>query len=244
MIYQVDQQQLVLTTAIELKNHIEMPQWAKFAKTGAHRETLPRNPDWWYIRAASILRMCYKEGPVGVSKLRTRYGGRKNRGMRPDKFALAGGKVIRTILQQLEEAKLVKQHKVGNHKGRIASPAGKAILAKAAKTVGKTKPVEKPKNMPVQQKTETTTNTQKESKTETPKTEEKAKKQEQIKQKTETKNKTAEHEDTSTKEKQQAIKQEDKKSEIETKPETKETEKKAESVTATATEKSTSLEEK
>jgi small subunit ribosomal protein S19e len=137
MIYQVDQQQLILAVATELKNHIEMPDWAIYAKTGSHRETLPRNPDWWYIRAASILRVCYKEGPVGVSKLRTRYGGRKNRGMAPDKFALAGGKVIRTILQQLEHAELLKQHVVQKHKGRIATPAGTALLAKAAKSVSK-----------------------------------------------------------------------------------------------------------
>ena len=135
MLYTVDQQKLVLAVAQELKNHIEMPEWANFVKTGAHRETLPRNADWWYIRAASVLRYCNMKGPVGVSKLRTRYGGRKNRGMAPDKFALASGKVIRVILQQLEAAELLKQDIVGNHKGRVATPAGAALLVKAAKTI-------------------------------------------------------------------------------------------------------------
>jgi small subunit ribosomal protein S19e len=136
MMYKVNQQELVLQTAQELKKHIEMPQWAQFVKTGVHRETIPRNPDWWYIRAASILRMCHKLGPIGVSKLRTKYGGRQNRGMKPDKFALASGKVIRVILQQLQSAGLIKEHTVGVHKGRIATPAGASILAKAAKAVG------------------------------------------------------------------------------------------------------------
>lgn len=135
MLYTVDQQKLVLAVAQELKNHIEMPEWAQFVKTGAHRETFPRNADWWYIRAASVLRYCNLKGPVGVSKLRTKYGGRKNRGMAPDKFALASGKVIRVILQQLESAKLLKQDIVGNHKGRVATPAGASILVKAAKSV-------------------------------------------------------------------------------------------------------------
>ncbi len=135
MIYTVSQQKLVLQTAQELKEVIKMPEWAQFVKTGAHRETLPRNADWWYIRAASILRICHKQGPIGVSKLRTRYGGRKNRGVRPDIFALASGKVIRVILQQLEEADLVKQHSVGTHKGRISTPKGGALLAKAAKKI-------------------------------------------------------------------------------------------------------------
>lgn len=137
MIYTVSQQKLVLQTASQLKEVIKMPEWAQFVKTGAHRETIPRSADWWYIRAASILRICNKQGPVGVSKLRTRYGGRKNRGVRPDAFALASGKVIRVILQQLEEAELVKQHAVGVHKGRITTPKGSALLAKAAKAVAK-----------------------------------------------------------------------------------------------------------
>ncbi len=145
MIYKVSQQQLVLALSTELKGMIKMPEWALLAKTGAHRETMPKNPDWWYIRSASILRMIYIRGPVGVGKLRTRYGGRKNRGVRPDRFALASGKVIRVILQQLEEAKLIKQATVGTHKGRIITPAGNSLLVKAAKSVPKTetKTVEK-----------------------------------------------------------------------------------------------------
>lgn len=145
MIQTVDQQKLVLAIANELKGVIEMPQWANFVKTGAHRETMPRNADWWYIRAASILRYCHLKGPVGVSKLRTRYGGRKNRGMRPDKFALASGKVIRVILQQLEKAQLLKQDKVGNYKGRITSPTGAALIAKASKVVNQATPSLQPK---------------------------------------------------------------------------------------------------
>lgn len=137
MIYTVDQQQLVFALAQELKNHIEMPEWAQFVKTGTHRETLPRNADWWYIRAASILRLSYKQGPIGVNKLRTRYGGKKNRGVRPDKFELASGKVIRVILQQLETAKLVEQVTVKTYKGRKATAQGAALIAKAAKVVAK-----------------------------------------------------------------------------------------------------------
>ena len=135
MIYSVNQTQLVMAVAQELKSSIEMPEWAQFVKSGAHRETLPKNPDWWYIRAASILRMTYKEGPIGVGKLRTKYGGRKNRGMKPDAFALASGKVIRTILQQLESAELIKQKQIEAHKGRIASPKGASLLVKCAKEI-------------------------------------------------------------------------------------------------------------
>ena len=138
MIYQVSQQKLVLALAEELKSLIEMPEWAQFVKTGPHRETLPKNPDWWYVRAASVLRTCYKNGPVGVSKLRTRYGGRKNRGFRPDKFERSSGKIIRTILQQLESNELLKQETIGVHKGRVATAKGTSLLAKSAKQVAET----------------------------------------------------------------------------------------------------------
>lgn len=137
MITAVNQTELVLSTSEELKENIAMPAWASAVKTGAHRETLPKNPDWWYIRAASILRVINQQGPIGVGKLRVKYGGRKNRGVRPDRFALAGGKVLRTILQQLEGAELIKQAQVGTHKGRVITAKGVSLLAKAAKAAGK-----------------------------------------------------------------------------------------------------------
>lgn len=136
MIKAVNQTELVLSASEELKGTITMPEWAQFVKTGSHRETLPKNPNWWYIRAASILRVIGQEGPVGVGKLRVRYGGRKNRGVRPDRFGQAGGKVIRTMLQQLEAAELIKQDQVGAHKGRVLTPKGVSLLAKAAKAAG------------------------------------------------------------------------------------------------------------
>ncbi|MFW6378922.1 MAG: 30S ribosomal protein S19e [Nanoarchaeota archaeon] len=137
MIYNVSQQKLVLEVSQLLKEQIEMPEWARFVKTGPHRETLPKNPDWWYIRAASVLRTCYKQGPVGVSKLRTRYGGRKNRGFRPDMFQRSSGKIIRSILQQLESVELLKQEQIGVYKGRVATSKGASLLAKAASQVAK-----------------------------------------------------------------------------------------------------------
>lgn len=136
MIQSVNQTQLVLFASEELKDKMTMPDWAHFVKTGSNRETLPKNPDWWHIRAASILRIISQKGPVGVGKLRTRYGGRKNRGYAPDKFQQAGGKVIRSILQQLEQAELIKQEKVSNYKGRVITAKGIALLSAAAKKVG------------------------------------------------------------------------------------------------------------
>lgn len=130
--YSVPVSELLVKVSHELKNMQELraPEWAEFAKTGAHRERPPLNSDWWYLRAASILRKVQLLGPVGVSKLRTKYGGKKNRGMKPEEFRKGSGSIIRRILQQLEAAELIKQAKIKNHKGRVITPKGLALISK------------------------------------------------------------------------------------------------------------------
>ncbi|MDN5358755.1 MAG: small subunit ribosomal protein S19e [Candidatus Diapherotrites archaeon] len=133
-VYDVPADALIERVAKRLEEipEIKMPEWAKFVKTGAHKERLPEQPNWWYIRAASILRRIYIDGPVGVARLRTYYGGRKNRGAKPEHHVDASGKIIRTILQQLEKAGLVE--KDGNN-GRKISRKGQSLLDKEATAI-------------------------------------------------------------------------------------------------------------
>lgn len=98
-----------LAEALKKLPEFEVPVWVSFVKTGSSKERPPTDEDFWYIRAASILRQLYIKGVVGVGKLRTRYGSRKNRGGKPDQFRKAGGKIIRVILQQAEAAGLVEK---------------------------------------------------------------------------------------------------------------------------------------
>ena len=98
-----------LAEALKKIPEFEIPEWANYVKSGVSRERPPVDDDFWYTRAASILRQLYIHGVVGVEKLRTRYGSRKDRGGRPDKFKKAGGKIIRVILQQAEAAGLVEK---------------------------------------------------------------------------------------------------------------------------------------
>ncbi|MBN1645550.1 40S ribosomal protein S19 [Candidatus Woesearchaeota archaeon] len=118
-------------SAEALKSKIQAPIWSKFVKTGHHKDRPPVRADWWYWRAASVLRSVDNMGPIGVSKLRTKYGGKKNRGVKPEKFYKAGGHILRTVLQQLENAKLVKQDSIGVHKGRVLTREGKMLLKEA-----------------------------------------------------------------------------------------------------------------
>lgn len=84
---------LIKRLSEELKKLKELtpPEWSHFVKTGAHRERPPEQLDWWYTRAASVLRRICMEGPVGVQRLRTCYGGRKHRGVAPEHFRRGGG---------------------------------------------------------------------------------------------------------------------------------------------------------
>jgi len=119
---------------------IKAPVWAAFAKTGAHKERAPVNYDWWHVRSAAVLRSIAILGPIGVSKLRKKYGGKRRRGHKPGHFTKGSGSVIRKILQQLEKAELIKFVEKGVHKGRIIAPKGKSLLDKVSVELAKQKP--------------------------------------------------------------------------------------------------------
>jgi small subunit ribosomal protein S19e len=130
---EVPADRLIERLATYLKNNVpevKPPEWAYYVKTGAHKERPPENPDWWYYRAASILRKLYKSGePIGIETFRTIYGGRKNYGSAPEHFVKGSGSIVRKILQQLEKAQLVR--KIPG-KGRILTPQGRALLDRLA----------------------------------------------------------------------------------------------------------------
>tara|TARA_Y100000310_G_C20672031_1_gene810811 strand:+ start:2259 stop:2627 length:369 start_codon:yes stop_codon:yes gene_type:complete len=117
-----------IANKLKEKKELTPPAWSKVVKTGVHKERPPVQEDWWYVRAAAILQSVHRLGPVGVSKLRTKYGGRKNRGVKPEHHRKGSGSVIRKILQQLEAAKLIKQDQKGSHKGRVITKEGKALF--------------------------------------------------------------------------------------------------------------------
>ncbi|MEM2025355.1 MAG: 30S ribosomal protein S19e [Desulfurococcaceae archaeon] len=108
---------------------VKPPVWSIFVKTGCFKEKPPSDPDWWYYRAASVLRKLYKaKDPVGLSELRRDYGGRKRRGVRPSRTRRAPGNTVRRILHQLEQAQLVRK----TRDGRVLTPQGRALLDRIA----------------------------------------------------------------------------------------------------------------
>jgi small subunit ribosomal protein S19e len=125
-VYDVPADHIIRKVAEELKKRKEItpPAWAAFAKTGVHKEMPPEDPDWWFIRAAAVLRRVYVDGPLGIERMRSFYGGKQNRGSKPNRFRKGSGSILRKSLQQLEAAGLVIHDKTG----RRVSPAGMAFL--------------------------------------------------------------------------------------------------------------------
>jgi small subunit ribosomal protein S19e len=119
----------------ELKKieQVKPPHWMSFAKTGSHRERPPQQKDFWYIRAASLMRRVSIEGNIGIARLRTYYGGKRRRGHKPAISKIAGGSILRKLLQQLEAAGLVAKDK----KGRKLTPKGQKLLSAVAKEIKK-----------------------------------------------------------------------------------------------------------
>ena len=134
-IYEMNDREYNLKLAEALKKvpEFKKPDWVEFVKSGPAKSRPVDDLDFWYKRAASILRQVYRKKIVGVNRLRTRYGSKKNRGVRPEEFRRAGGKIIRVILQQsdnagfTEIAKNVKGVK-GKKPGRQITDKGKLFL--------------------------------------------------------------------------------------------------------------------
>ncbi len=153
--YDVPVNELIIRLAQELKKveSIKAPSWATFAKTGIAKERPPTDSDWWYFRAASVLRKIVVLGPIGVSKLRTKYGSRKNRGVAAEHFYKGSGNIIRKILQQLEKAGFAaKAEKNTARKGRVATPAGISFIEKVASQIAKEKGIVLPQKPKIEMK--------------------------------------------------------------------------------------------
>src|SRR5512133_1948554 len=144
-VYDVPPDHIIRRVAEELRKRKEIvpPEWAAFAKTGVHKEMPPEDPDWWFIRAAAVLRRVYVDGPLGVERMRSFYGGNKNRGSKPNAFRKGSGSILRKSLQQLEAAGLIIHDKTG----RRISPAGMAFLDNLSQEVKTNPPAPVPKRV-------------------------------------------------------------------------------------------------
>lgn len=63
----VDQHEFVRQVAAFLKktNKVKVPEWADLVKLAKYKELAPIDPDWYYVRTASIARHLYFRYPAG-----------------------------------------------------------------------------------------------------------------------------------------------------------------------------------
>jgi small subunit ribosomal protein S19e len=112
---------------ILINNYIK--QWANYYKTGCYKDLAPYDPDWLYVRAASVAYQLYMRQKVGVNTLRKHYGGKQRNGTCTEYHRLVAGKCIRYCLIELEKAQLVGKMHYESKDGNSV-PNGKALTKK------------------------------------------------------------------------------------------------------------------
>ncbi len=134
-VYDVPAQRLIdrIASELEAEDAIEAPEWAPFVRTGAHKERPPEQQDWWFTRTAAVLRKVYLEGPIGTERLSRLFGGKRRTGSSPHHSVKGSRSIIRTVLQQLEEAGHLEQSQ--DPAGRQVTPEGQSFLDNAAHDV-------------------------------------------------------------------------------------------------------------
>ena len=119
----IPSEKFVFAFAAHLKEEgcIKVPEIAKFIKTGISRQYSPMDPDWYYIRAAALLRRLYSRSNIGVKSFANIYGKGEKNTVLPQHFKAGARGIPRDILQQLEAA------------GYVAKGNGRALTSKGRK---------------------------------------------------------------------------------------------------------------
>ena len=84
------------------------------------------DPDWYYVRAASLARKIYLRGGTGVGAFTKVYGGTSHNSVRTPHFHKGAKGVIRHVLLQLAELDIVAKRK--DQKGRWITRNGQREL--------------------------------------------------------------------------------------------------------------------
>eukprot|EP01115_Flamella_aegyptia_P002615 TRINITY_DN136729_c0_g1_i1.p1 TRINITY_DN136729_c0_g1~~TRINITY_DN136729_c0_g1_i1.p1 ORF type:complete len:143 (-),score=25.44 TRINITY_DN136729_c0_g1_i1:180-608(-) len=101
------------------------PEWTNIAKTACYKELSPQDPDWFYIRTASLARKVYLRQNTGLGGFKKLYGSGARNGTKPRHHRNASGSVIRHALKQLTELGIIE---VSNKGGRKITQKGQREL--------------------------------------------------------------------------------------------------------------------
>ncbi|HUV62171.1 MAG TPA: 30S ribosomal protein S19e [Thermoplasmata archaeon] len=125
--YDIPAEKLVPRLAEELKklDTVKAPEWAMFVKTGRHKEKSPIEEGWWFVRSAAVLRKVYMDGPIGTTRVAAAFGGKADRGSKPNKAVRGSRAIARMTIQQLEKSQLIQRDKDG---GRVVTGKGRKLV--------------------------------------------------------------------------------------------------------------------
>jgi len=121
----------VVAYAAHLKTEgkLNVPKWVNIVKTATHKELSPYDPDWFYVRVASVARQVYLK-KKGVGGLAIRYGGSARRGTRPNTFSRGSTNIARKALKALEALQIVEVDQANG--GRRVTSKGRKELDRIA----------------------------------------------------------------------------------------------------------------
>jgi len=111
---------------------IDVPKWVDIVKTGVAKELAPYDPDWYFVRAASMARKIYLRAGTGVGGFKKIYGSSYRRGTKPPHFCKSSGSIARSVLKHLEAMKVVEKDPKG---GRRITQTGQRDLDRIAGTI-------------------------------------------------------------------------------------------------------------
>ena len=135
-LYDVPTEELIEGLTDRLADRLETPEWVEYTKTSHDRELPPQQEDFWETRAASVFRKVAINGPIGVERLATEYGGTKDGSNRysvaPANHVAGSKKIIREVLSQLEAEDLVQ---TAQGEGRRTTADGDSLLDDVAQDV-------------------------------------------------------------------------------------------------------------
>merc|ERR1711907_398569 len=113
---EVQSHEFVRQYAKHLKGKLTPMENVDLIKTARFKELSPYDPDWYFVRAASVARKIYLKQGIGVGKFRKIYGSSYRKGVRTEHFSKSSGGLIRHIVQQLEKAGIVEAYAKGGRK--------------------------------------------------------------------------------------------------------------------------------
>ena len=125
---------------LKKQNKLVIPSWVDIVKTSLSKELPPSNPDWYYIRVASIVRQLYlhrrSRTSTGVGRLANYYGDKFRRGSRPGIHQKASTGIIRNALQGLQKLGYVTTSEAGRKLSKLGQKEADTVatsVVKAAK---------------------------------------------------------------------------------------------------------------